>query len=210
MDCSLPGSSVHGIFQARVLEWGAIAFSTSPARAPKLQLAVEQPSARGPSKKKDTPPPKTKKLHWDSRRDTVTIKSNPIPTGRVTHRLENNDIKAVLTLLWRFWTPLQASQPGDPTKGLGIPRESGLEGWWDLVIAFRRTEGNRYSSLGRHRQSCAPTKTQRRGAVTHRRRNQKYLLVWEGLLWRCGSVGAPQGRGHWKVCLGGNPLGGHH
>ena len=27
MDCSLPGSSVHRIFQARVLEWGAIAFS---------------------------------------------------------------------------------------------------------------------------------------------------------------------------------------
>ena len=27
MDCSLPGSSIHGIFQARVLEWGAIAFS---------------------------------------------------------------------------------------------------------------------------------------------------------------------------------------
>ena len=26
-DCSLPGSSVHGIFQARVLEWGAVAFS---------------------------------------------------------------------------------------------------------------------------------------------------------------------------------------
>ena len=34
IDCSLPGSSVHGIFQARVLEWGAIAFSTqSPAAA---------------------------------------------------------------------------------------------------------------------------------------------------------------------------------
>ena len=29
MDCSLPGSSVHGVFQARVLEWGAIAFSGS-------------------------------------------------------------------------------------------------------------------------------------------------------------------------------------
>ena len=29
MDCSLPGSSVHGIFQARILEWGAIAFSGS-------------------------------------------------------------------------------------------------------------------------------------------------------------------------------------
>ena len=29
MDCSPPGSSVHGIFQARVLKWGAIAFSNS-------------------------------------------------------------------------------------------------------------------------------------------------------------------------------------
>ena len=27
VDCSLPGSSIHGIFQAKVLEWGAIAFS---------------------------------------------------------------------------------------------------------------------------------------------------------------------------------------
>ena len=31
MDCSLPGFSVHGILQARVLEWGAIAFSASLA-----------------------------------------------------------------------------------------------------------------------------------------------------------------------------------
>jgi len=30
MDHSLPDSSVHGIFQARVLEWGAIAFSGQP------------------------------------------------------------------------------------------------------------------------------------------------------------------------------------
>ena len=33
MDCSLPGSSVHGIFQAKVLEWGAIAFSYSVAQS---------------------------------------------------------------------------------------------------------------------------------------------------------------------------------
>ena len=32
MDCSLPGSSAHGIFQARVLEWGAITFSISQPR----------------------------------------------------------------------------------------------------------------------------------------------------------------------------------
>ena len=30
MDCSPPGSSAHGVFQARVLEWGAIAFSGYP------------------------------------------------------------------------------------------------------------------------------------------------------------------------------------
>ena len=33
MDCGPPGSSVHGIFQARVLEWGAIAFSIRNSRA---------------------------------------------------------------------------------------------------------------------------------------------------------------------------------
>ena len=32
MDCSRPGSSVHGIFQARVLEWGTIAFSSLLSR----------------------------------------------------------------------------------------------------------------------------------------------------------------------------------
>ena len=32
MDCSPPGSSVHGIFQARALEWGAVAFSSECAK----------------------------------------------------------------------------------------------------------------------------------------------------------------------------------
>ena len=36
MDCSLPGSFVHGIFQARVLEWGAIAFSILSSRGPEF------------------------------------------------------------------------------------------------------------------------------------------------------------------------------
>ena len=39
MDCSPPGSSVHGIFQARVLEWGAIAFSEQ-LLSPKGQLSL--------------------------------------------------------------------------------------------------------------------------------------------------------------------------
>jgi len=40
MDCSLPGSSVHGIFQARVLEWGAIAFSGSNNKSGIINWAV--------------------------------------------------------------------------------------------------------------------------------------------------------------------------
>ena len=38
MDCSLPGSSVHGIFQAGVLEWGATASSGSQDRRVQFQL----------------------------------------------------------------------------------------------------------------------------------------------------------------------------
>ena len=37
MDCSLLGSSIHGIFQARVLEWGAIAFSRDTREGPLKQ-----------------------------------------------------------------------------------------------------------------------------------------------------------------------------
>ena len=39
MDCSLPGSSVHGIFQARVLEWDAIAFSVEHPRDDSMRPA---------------------------------------------------------------------------------------------------------------------------------------------------------------------------
>ena len=38
MDCSPPGSSVHEIFQVRVLEWGAIAFSERKLSAEELML----------------------------------------------------------------------------------------------------------------------------------------------------------------------------
>ena len=50
MDYSPPGSSIHGIFQARVLEWGAIAFSWEQSRAldfPLLQLVAFLGGASG-------------------------------------------------------------------------------------------------------------------------------------------------------------------
>ena len=37
MDCSLPGSSIHGIFQARILEWVAMSFSNAGMHAKSLQ-----------------------------------------------------------------------------------------------------------------------------------------------------------------------------
>ena len=57
MDCSPPGSSIHGIFQARVLEWGAIAFSKHKLRPYQwLTLIVEL---------------------------KVTMRNNPLPSGEV-------------------------------------------------------------------------------------------------------------------------------
>ena len=49
MDCSLPGSSIHGIFQARVLEWGAIAFSTVPLEYSWILLLQKGPLEGRPS-----------------------------------------------------------------------------------------------------------------------------------------------------------------
>ena len=46
MDCSLPGSSGHGIFQARVLEWIAIAFSAMQ-ETPVQFLGLEDPLEKG-------------------------------------------------------------------------------------------------------------------------------------------------------------------
>ena len=45
MDCSLPGSSAHGIFQARALGWGAIAFSDELLRALKRILMCTSSSS---------------------------------------------------------------------------------------------------------------------------------------------------------------------
>ena len=60
MDCSPPGSSTHGIFQARVLEWGAIAFSR--AGEPQL-LKPERSRTSAPHKRSHH---NEKPKHWNS------------------------------------------------------------------------------------------------------------------------------------------------
>ena len=51
MDCSLPGSSAHGIFQARVLEWGAIAFSSCMLSGVQLFATPWTVACQGPLSK---------------------------------------------------------------------------------------------------------------------------------------------------------------
>ena len=46
MDCTLPGSSVHGSFQARVLEWGARAFSRRETRSAQFTFPTRPPDFR--------------------------------------------------------------------------------------------------------------------------------------------------------------------
>ena len=67
----------------------------------------------------------------------------------------NSNTKEVLPLLWRFWTPHQASQPGDLAKGLGIPRESDSEGQWDLITGLPQAWGKqRLHSWRTQTKSC--------------------------------------------------------
>ena len=147
MNYSPSGSSVHRILQARIT---GVGFHALPQGIFLTQGSNQVSFITGRFStgwatwgegcwnppKKDSPHQKTEmKPQQDGWRNTIVVKSNPIP-ARVTHRLENNNTKEVLTLLWRFWTPCQVSQPGDPTRELGIPREYGFEGQWDLVIGL--------------------------------------------------------------------------
>ena len=167
----------------------------------KLQLAVENhwQEDTGTHQEKIPRVQKQRKPQRDSRRGAIMIKSNPIPTGWVTHRLENNNTKDVLVLLWRFWTPHQSSQPGDLTKELGIPRESYLEGNQIWLQDFHRTSGNRDSSLGGHKQNLVHTKTQGKEGVTSQETELKLPTRVGGFPVEAWVVrGSPQGRGHWQ------------
>ena len=52
MDCSPPGPSVHGIFQARVLEWGAIASSNDRIMWPQRNGCRERPESEPQAREK--------------------------------------------------------------------------------------------------------------------------------------------------------------
>ena len=72
----------------------------------------------------------------------------------MTHKLENNYIKEVLTLLEKFWGPQQIPQPGDLAKGLRTPREFDFETQWDLITELSQDWGNRDSWKGTNKILC--------------------------------------------------------
>lgn len=63
-------------------------------------------------------------------------KSNPIPTERATHKLQNDSTKEAPPWSEGSEPPRQAFQPGELANGLGIPRASDFEGQQDLTVGF--------------------------------------------------------------------------
>ena len=158
--------------------------------------------------RKRYPHPKTKKkLQWDGRRGTITTKPNLIPSGWVTHRLENNNTKEVLILLWRFWIPHQSSQTGDLTKELGTPREYGLGGHWDLIISLPVDWGKQRLQSWRAKTTFFFFCSYRRGEVTSQETEPVTSWCWRVPHGGVGQQGLTTGTGHWKVPLGVNPFG---
>ena len=93
-----------------------------------------------PHTKTDIAYPKAKKKPQpDGRRNTNTIKSNPIFPKWVINNLKNNNTKEVLPLLWRFCASYQASQPGISGKQTGNPR--GIWLWRRVGFDYRTSTG---------------------------------------------------------------------
>ena len=112
MDCSLPGSSIHGIFQARILEWVAISFLQGSSR-PKNRTRVS----------------------WDSLLTELWGKPAPnlayiFRTLNLTHHLLNTSNS---TLASDFWICLSISLPGGSALLISTDK------WTHINISLYRT-----------------------------------------------------------------------
>ena len=112
MDCSLPGSSIHGIFQARILEWVAISFLQGSSR-PKNRTRVS----------------------WDSLLTELCGKPAPnlayiFRTLNLTHHLLNTSNS---TLASDFWICLSISLPGGSALLISTDK------WTHINISLYRT-----------------------------------------------------------------------
>ena len=119
MDCSLPGSSVHGIFQAKVLEWGAIAFSKKEGRVQKywyFQTVVLKKTLESPLDNKEIKPVNLKRKQlW-------------ILFGR-THAWNSNTMATWCEQL-THWKRFQCTEK---LKAEGEEGDRGWNGWMALI-----------------------------------------------------------------------------
>ena len=151
--------------------------------------------------KKDTPHSKTKeKPQWDGRRGVITIKSNPIPAGWVTHKLENNYTTEVHSLKWRSTHWSEGSEPHIRLLNLGVQQQE-EESPKNQTLRPAGFDCRTWTRLGEtetphlevtHKVVCTPG-PRRKEQWPHRRLNQTYLLVLEGLLQRQGVAVAHHG-----------------
>ena len=118
MDCSLPGFSVHGIFQARVLEWVAISFSRGSSR-PRDRTWVSCIAGRHFTHRQHI----KKQRHYFSNKSPSSqsygFSIHPVMYGCESwtiKRAECQSIDAFKLWCWRrlFWESL--GQQGDPTS----------------------------------------------------------------------------------------------
>ena len=104
----------------------------------------------------------------------------------MTHKLQNNYIKDILTLLRKFYGPQHISQPGDLSKELRTPREFDFGSQWYLITELPQDWGHRLLE-GIDKTLCTPG-ARRKEQCLHKRLSQTYLLVSRSLLWRRGST----------------------
>ena len=127
-------------------------------------------------------------------RGDITIKSNPIPARLVTHKLENNNTKEVLPLLWRYLAPCQASQPGDLAKGLWI----WLWGQMGLDDRISTGLGETATPLLQGTSKILPTLGPREKEFPTGNWTRHTCWCWK---FSCGGMGLQRlstGRGHWQ------------
>ena len=159
MDCILPGFSIHGIFQARVLEWVAISF------------------CRGFSQPRDW----TRVSRIVGRRFTIWATREVLVRGEEHISSYSTSLKShtFRPIVWMTIIPkmfshfCEGSEPHVRLPGLGVQQMvlefSGnptLKASGILLQKLHRTGRSRDSTLGGHKQNLLHTKTQGKGAVT--------------------------------------------
>ena len=189
--------------------------SSPPLRGPESQLVVEQSlTGRHGNHQKKSPMSKDKKPQ-DSRRGTITMKSNPIPARWVTHKLENNPKKNFPTVA-KVLSPTSASTTWESDKGTG--NQQGIWPWRPEEFSYRiSTQLEEIeTSLLEGKINLAVTKTQGKGAVTPQETDPDLpASVGGSPVEAWVSKCSPQGWRHWqqqsfKVLLGIRTPGDHH